>query len=203
MVPIDTTHLLMALSKGFLRMATIILIFCGLASSLAVTPALSLESSHLSGNFSTLPFRERCTNSTQWVGRGYKPEDCASAIRLLFTRNQQHLVQDYDFLAHGEIPSSSHPVARTPKRYIQGTCTIAIIMLEFFTESGVKLPDQPETLPTRRSDITSWLAIWRAATRIWTRCGEDSVMGWQAGGHEEAIGLFMWTTGSGMDKSIP
>ena len=194
----------MALFKVFLIVSTVFLILCAHATSLAITPAISLEYSTPKGNISDSPLNSRCTNSRDWIGVGYNAEACASALRnFFFAEVRRHPLEVFEFLAEDETPRTRHSIIRTPKRYISGTCTIAIVMLDFFAQAGITLPDQTQHIVTPKSDISNWQVIFAGATRIEKNCGEDSAMGWQTGGSEAGIGIFMWATGSGMDKSVP
>jgi hypothetical protein len=184
----------MALFKGLLGVASALLIFCSPAMSLSITPAISFEVADPS----------RCTDSPHWMAGAYNADDCASALRLLFwiaVRRQP--LEIYDFLAEGEIPRSSYPVVETPRRFVKGTCTVAIVMLKFFDGAGVRLPDQPVSVPTPGSDIATWQSLWAAATRIHARCGGNSAMGWETEGYEGGIGIFIWGTRSAIDRSVP
>lgn len=199
----------MALLKSILAVVTAFLLFCGLSLSLSITQALSLKPSGPERNLSSNHLKDghlkaRCTDSPSWVGGGYDSEDCASALRLLFfTEVRQRPLVTYEFLTQHAIPSFTHPIIQTPRRYIHGSCTVAIAMLEIFQGSGVILPDQPPTLPTLVSDLSNWQGLWRSMVRVQWRCVRDGVMGWDVAGNEGGIGLFMWATGSWMDRSVP
>ncbi len=193
----------MALFKGLLGVASALLILYTPAMSLSINPAISLEVADPIGNFSSGPLKSRCTDSPHWMSGAYNADDCAFALRALFwiaVRRQP--LEIYDFLAEGEIPSSLYPVVETPKRFVNGTCTVAIVMLKFFDGAGVRLPDQPVSVPTPGSDIATWQALWAAATRIHSRCGGNSAMGWETGGYEGGIGIFIWGTRSAIDRSV-
>ena len=197
-------HVYMALSKRSLSIFIALLIFYSRALSLSVTPAVPPKYSVAHGNVSSSPLKPRCTDSREWIGGGYNAEDCASALRLLFwTEVRSRPLEPFEFLAAGDIPTSRHSVVVTPKRYTRGTCTVAIVMLEFFARAGLVLPDQTPYILSPKSDVATWQSLWGAATRIRARCGEANVMGWDARGNEGGIGLFVWATGSGMDKSVP
>ncbi len=192
----------MALFKNLFGVATALLIFGRLAMSLAITPALSLNALESNGSLSADP--RRCTDSSSWMGEGYHAGDCAAAIHLLFqTEVRSAPLQIREFYAMGKTPSPGHPVVETPKRYVKGTCTVAVVMLEFFAEGGMNLPDQPQYLPVRGADLSTWQSVWGGVLRIQQRCGAQSTMGWETAGFERGIGVFMWSTGSAMDRSVP
>ena len=194
---------LMPFPKGLIDLTTVLLVFCRLATSLGINPTLPLHLSNQNGSLSSNPLRERCTISPEWIGEGYDAENCASALRLLFfTKVRQHPIDIYEFRSRGD-PVTMHAVVRPPLRYVQGRCTVAIVMLDFFARAGIRLPDQPQGLVVPESDLTTWQGLWGSMTRIQSRCGEESAMGWQRAGVDGAIGLFMWGTGSGMDRSVP
>ena len=199
---------LMALLNGFVGLATALLVYCGLAKSLATTPSISLQLSNQNGNTSSnslkaVQLNERCTDAPEWMGEGYDAENCASALRLLFfTEVRQHSIFTYEFLSQG-VPATTHAVVRTPRRYVRGNCTVAIVMLDFFTGAGMRLPDQPQEFQVPQSDLSTWQGLWVLMTIIQERVGEYCAMGWSRAGIYGGIGLFMWGTGSGMDRSVP
>lgn len=199
-----TTYLPMALFKGLVGIASAFLIFCGPATSLVINPAISLGYLDRIGNLSSSPLKSRCTHSPHWMGRGYDVDDCALALRSLFWAEvRRQPLKIYEFFAEGEIPSSEYPTVKTPMRFVQGTCTVAIVMLKFFDGAGVRLPDQPEVFPVPGSATATWQSLWGAANMVHMRCGVDSAMGWGTGGFEGGIGVFMWGTGAAMDRSVP
>ena len=199
---------LMVLLKGLVGLAQGLLVFCGPATTLVLRPTLALQLSDQSRNSSSnslkdLALMERCTDAPAWIGEGYNAENCASALRLLFfTEVRQHPTGTYEFLSQG-VPVTTRPVVRTPRRYVEGECTVAIVMLDFFARAGIRLPDQPQEFLVPQSDLSTWHGLWGWMTRIQAKCGVESAMGWQRAGFDGGIGLFIWGTGSGMDKSVP
>lgn len=194
----------MALFKGLIGVASALLIFCSPAMSLSIPPAISFKIADGVGNFSSGPLKSRCTDSPHWMPRAYDAEDCASALHELFWNAvRRQPLEIHEFVAEGETPSSSFPIVETPKRFVRRTCTVAVVMLKFFEGAGVRLPDQPASMPTPGSDVATWQSLWAAATRIQGNCGGNSAMGWEKEGYEGGIGIFIWGTGSAIDRSIP
>ena len=65
------------------------------------------------------------------------------------------------------INPDSYPSKSAGAKELEGTCTLAIVMLNFFSDS--ELPGDVEG-PFASRDVTSFYDIWQAAQQIGTTC---------------------------------
>ena len=62
-----------------------------------------------------------CTDSMDWVGDGYKNEDCRAVIqRLFFVEVTKHGSSQFEFVLPGAENKTDKPIMRTPRRYVVG-----------------------------------------------------------------------------------
>lgn len=62
-----------------------------------------------------------CTSSIDWKGDGYNNEDCRAAVQQLYNVEVfKHQGANFEFLAKGASPKTSHSTMTTPRRYTYG-----------------------------------------------------------------------------------
>jgi hypothetical protein len=67
-------------------------------------------------------YLDRCTSGLDWIGTGFKSEDCSDAVRALQeTDARVHLHNPIEFLAPNAIPTQHDiPSKKTPIKYVHG-----------------------------------------------------------------------------------
>lgn len=171
------------------------------AACLALTFNLaSSAAGNLSSKILTLTEMDanQCSNSISWFGSGLKSIDCIGAVQLLYDREVTYWKeQDFEFIS-AKVKGRSIPWQRTPRKYsvgrvfscctlwdwiglptkTAGTCTLAIVMLNFFAPG--ELPGTDEG-PHASRDVTTFYDIWQAARQIETAClVREGKPGWAA-----------------------
>jgi len=160
-----------------------------LVTSFAATISLASSAaiSHSSRNLTlSMPDGHQCTDNTAWIGSGSTNVDCIGAVQLLYHREVKHWKdQDFEFISE-KVEGRSIPWQRTPRKYTvgnfsrlytlredqvsdqsAGTCTVAIVMLNFFADGELPGIDGG---PFASRDVTSFNEIWQAASQIEAMC---------------------------------
>ncbi|CAO1598908.1 MAG: hypothetical protein LQ349_001410 [Xanthoria aureola] len=157
---------------------------------------------------STLPRPKACVASPDWVVSSHlRPSDCVQALDI-FRRaeSQKDDSQPSEFLARGARPASELLTLTTPRKYRFGSCTVVVAMFAsippwFLDES---------TMERRRfapNDVASLDELREAAKQIIATCVQlrerRPLVGWQEMGRlSKAIGVFVWETGSPIDRAL-
>lgn len=83
---------------------------------------LVLVVSVVESNTATGNYLERCTSELDWIGTGFKSEDCSAAVHALQeTDARVHLHNPMEFLAPNAVPTQHDiPSKKTPIRYVHG-----------------------------------------------------------------------------------
>ena len=149
------------------------------------------------------PTRTHCLEDDTWMLPKLDGEECVNAVeRLYYTDVLRHEKRQFEFLAANTSPSSRILAsAYTPRRYTIGRCTVAVVMLVDFPDSQL-LPGQPPGPHPPRAK-TSFEQLWGAAGRIVLACiRPEGFAGWEVVGRQNAIGVFVWSTGSEIDRAV-
>ncbi|KAL8843701.1 MAG: hypothetical protein Q9205_002058 [Flavoplaca limonia] len=156
---------------------------------------------------SRLMGQQACVASPDWVVSSHiQPADCAEALDI-FRRAEfpKGGSQPLEFIARGAHPATHLTTITTPRKYRFRTCTVAVAMF-------ASIPPwlMPPTMERRRfalNDVASFDGLRQAAKQIITDCvqfrGRRPLVGWQEMGRlSKAIGVFVWETGSPVDRAL-
>ncbi|KAL8924517.1 MAG: hypothetical protein Q9208_003992 [Pyrenodesmia sp. 3 TL-2023] len=143
-----------------------------------------------------------CTGSFNWLSPKLNPLDCAAAIRKLWeTDVVRYGNRELEFFGTRTRPRTGLRAMVTPRRYIAGTCTVVIAMLDIFPPSDLPEPPRPPFWP---SDITSFHELYQAATSVHLNCLTWlKQAGYQQEGVADSIAVLLMATGSYEDRFIP
>ncbi|KAL8853764.1 MAG: hypothetical protein Q9221_001407 [Calogaya cf. arnoldii] len=154
-----------------------------------------------------LPGPKACVASPDWVVSSHlRPSDCVEALDI-FRRveSQKDGSQNFEFSARGAHPVSGLQIQRTPRNYQFRSCTITVAM--FGSIPPWFLEPEMEGKRFASHDIASLDELRGAAKQIVTTCvqfrGRRPLVGWQEMGRlSKAIGVFVWETGSPIDRAL-
>ena len=155
-----------------------------------------------------------CADSPEWEYQGDQESDCIEAIAKLHDYEvKRHGDHHYEFVADGSSPHISLAIAKTPRKYMHGecsssfpvcffskliicckdTCTVAIVVLNFF-EPGELPGIKPQDWGTKAtSDLASYKDIWRAAKRVELDCVRTArKSGWHPVGESDILSFIQW-----------
>lgn len=151
--------------------------------------------------------RTHCTSSETWIRPPFSIFECLEAVdRLYYQRVAHHADSPFQFLSPDQTsPHYPHlPVASTPQKFTVASCTVAIVMLRSFAPGA--LPGQPT--PPGGHEYSPWEVgryseVWEATKRIVLGCVRPQEQGgWEAVGEGGNLGVFVWSTGSVIDRGI-
>ncbi|KAL8998791.1 MAG: hypothetical protein Q9169_002241 [Polycauliona sp. 2 TL-2023] len=158
------------------------------------------------GPVSGPPGPQACVASPDWVVSSHlRPSDCVQALDMLRRAEQKDSSRPLEFIARGAYPATKHMTLPTPREYQFRSCTITVAMF-----ASIPPWFMPPTMERRRfasSDVASLGEVYRAAEQIVTDCvqsrGRRPIVGWQEMGRlSKAIGVFVWETGSPVDRAL-
>ncbi|KAI4232096.1 MAG: hypothetical protein LQ352_008361 [Teloschistes flavicans] len=131
----------------------------------------------------TTPLSEtalQCVDSETWRAPYFFKEDCYVAVQNLYKWDFRfHPDVLFTFYAGGQRPAHSAQLVRTPKRYTESTCTLALVNLNMVNPMGL-----PGSLPHGREgvDKTTFREIYDVARTLEDRCvlngGTAGRLGW-------------------------
>ncbi|KAL8661981.1 MAG: hypothetical protein Q9202_005107 [Teloschistes flavicans] len=162
----------------------------------------------------TLPTRppwSGCVDQQTWQQTHIDLTHCLEALELFRqTEFQKVQTQNFEFISPGARGRTGLLPISTPRRYTVGTCTITVALL-----GSIPRPLLPAGTHSRSrfppTDVATFEELRAAGRGIYDECITDAGMlkpsgssaGWQTKGHVSgALGVFMWQTGSRMDKTI-
>ncbi|KAL6719060.1 hypothetical protein ACLMJK_003295 [Lecanora helva] len=205
--------------QNLLLAISIILNLIHLASAAVITTPSSSSSQDLTPSFQNLTQSSQndisnnnyCTTSQSWVGSGSFTMDCIHAVVYLYDTEVKSRItpqadaskEDFEFVTP-RVPPSSKNWMKTPRKYTVGTCTVAVIMLNFFQKDPrQQMPEIPGKWHASR-DMASFYEIWQAANQLERVCLlHNGQPGWASEGGRGAIGVFMWGTDSDENRRVP
>ncbi|CAF9933413.1 hypothetical protein IMSHALPRED_009348 [Imshaugia aleurites] len=174
-----------------------ILLFLALAYAAPLDLPLDLDS------FENLTATDRCSSSQDWQAYAFLVEDCFVAVQRIYFEGILHKNPDevYEFLAPGTHPRTRNSFVRTPAQYTVESCTLSIIMLDWF---GHRAP-----LPGRgpggyeSSDTATYRQVYDAAREVEADCLLPTRRpGWEVVGSKSSIGVFLWATNSVINDQV-
>ena len=147
---------------------------------------------------STMSNEYYCTNNAKWRGTGSSIQDCNEAVKLLYDVEVTYFgAKNFDFLSVKARPRVQDWM-RTPRKYtigesfschklrnhllrqrlmMEGKCTLAIVMLNFFPNGKLPGIEKGTAFPSR--DQASFLDVYVAALKLQRVCSETrSQPGW-------------------------
>ncbi|KAI4193132.1 MAG: hypothetical protein LQ350_008458 [Teloschistes chrysophthalmus] len=162
----------------------------------------------------TLPTRppwSSCVDLPTWQQTHLDPADCFRALQLFRQQESEKVqTQRFEFISPGARARTGLLPLTTPRRYSIGTCTITLALL-----GSVPRPLLPPGTHTRGrwpgSDVATFEELVDAARGIYQECVTDlgrvrpsgPLAGWHTKGHVDGVlGVFVWQTGSRMDKTM-
>lgn len=165
----------------------------------ALKPIFQPKKSNLSSN-------AQCVPSPFWVDQGIFRDDCEEALAF-FDRHEAYKnpYQLYEFSNRGTAKHYDYPNAHSPRKYVYGTCAIVIATLSSIP-AVILPPAAAELAPYPPSDIETFAFIRDAIVDInsaCTRYGHGFFGGWLAAGRKnKALGIFIWSPSSFMNKFV-
>ena len=148
----------------------------------------------------------QCVRTPFWVDKGIFRSDCEEALAF-FDRHEakKDPYQPFEFLTRDTKRQYGYPGARSPRKYIYGTCAIVIATLSSFP--AVVLPPAAAALaPYPPSDVETFGFFEDAIGKINSACimyDHGFFGGWLAAGQKnEALGVFIWSPSSLMNRLI-
>ena len=146
----------------------------------------------------------RCAFDTDWSS-GYvvKKKDCNKAIENFQRNFERHGTQQFEFFSQSGKPRTVLPHIETPGCYDVGECSACVAMLTDFSEDKRNtLPGAPPQ-PWLTNDVSSPRELWDAAKLIGDFCIRDaSGFGWASVGRGQSIGVFIWASGSNLERDV-
>lgn len=89
-----------------------------------------------------------------------------------------HPNQEYEFLQRGFSPMDPEiPPQRTPRKYTVGTCTLTVMLLNWWGPGSLPNPIRP-SLPVIHTDTSTYAKIWAAAKGLEVACPDRGSGGW-------------------------
>ena len=176
----------MHLSSSGILLCLLVLFSCAILA-LPLDEILSAKSSpNVTSSFlteSTVP--GFCISSIAWTGDArLDPNlllDCGTASNTFWNAEVgRYGVSEFEFLNNETISAHRNPNQRTPRRYIYGTCTIALI-----TKPDIPHPYWPgiPLSPLPATDTASYDEIYMSLLAIVAECLHDhSQVGWALAG---------------------
>lgn len=178
-------------------MLFVLLLFFALTALAApFDPLLDLDT------IKNLSATNRCSSSQDWQAYAFLVEDCFTAIQRVYLEQVlQKPDEIYEFIAPGSYPQTRKPWVRTPMQYTTNSCTLSIVMLNWFG------PREP--LPGRGprgyepSDTATFKDIYGAARVVERDCLLPTRRpGWDVVGAKSSIGVFLWATDSVINDRV-
>ena len=146
-----------------------------------------------------------CTQLNHWVPHEVLYADCLLALDLMRrAEGAKSSTQRFEFMVPG-APKTTHLLPLlTPRKYTAKTCSITVDMLAMFHIRF--LPPEAKRKWYSPTDVATLDEVKMAAERIAERCikdnGKTQAAGWEPVGQEDrAIGVFIWESGSWMDRA--
>ena len=105
----------------------------------------------------------QCVDSPSWSSTFFTPKDCRFAIHTLYEFEVLTNARiTFEFLARGATGTTVAVKQKTPRRYVAGTCTLAIVLIK----------DVPlvASVASRSSDLADYWSIWKLSKAISTDC---------------------------------
>lgn len=149
----------------------------------------------------------------QWATSRLLPKDCFAAVVVAFYGHEmQHGHQIFEFVAPRASSRTRYLFQRTPRKYIYGSCVMAIAMLSTF-EPG-QVPGLGIDLQRSRTDVATYEDIWNAVKGVLDTCIEKyceacphgfnflSTVGWNYAGAQQDIGVFFFDVNSAINRII-
>ncbi|MDI1490495.1 MAG: hypothetical protein OHK93_001699 [Ramalina farinacea] len=187
-------------------------------SSTSINPTPNLTTPHFP-NIHCLP----SSNYPSFITPSFRPGDCVKAIRDFNDRTAfPPGTETFEFFSQGAVPQFLEPKQRSPQKWWQGTCVLAVVLLSDFAEGD--LPGG--TWKDRKNDLENYGMMVGQAMDVDRACldlrevppsGVDGVdlarrgqgnvnfvqdVGFAVVGHFEAMGVFLWDTNSFVNSRI-
>ena len=171
---------------------------------LALTPFLSLT---VPTNLTDLWSYRHCVSDPTWNPRGlHIASSCENALVALSDDSSTWGLHPGTFTYQPGGGSTAYfPGARSlltlPKRYVNGDCVVAIVMMKMFEGSSIgQFPGLPGSLigKWRTRDTSFWKDLIEPAEYVRATCGNGC--GYAILGREFGIGIAIWGIGSKWDR---
>lgn len=146
-----------------------------------------------------------CIATSDWVEPALKVADCEQALSKLSAEAKVHGSRIFEFDTPGA--SRQFPGAMrisTPRKYVDSTCTIALVMMKDFLPGMIPGSSLPPPFQWRVADLATFpKARDLAKVRINACCWHHNRAGWTNMGHlGKGVGVFVLATGSVLDQYI-
>lgn len=142
-----------------------------------------------------------CTDHPYWIGNGLNRDDCDAAVNSFFYAEVSiYRHERFEFIAPFALPRTPLYGFHLPIRFRVATCVLVVASLSLFPAGS--LPDGGERLfPS--SDVASYWDLMHGAGSVKVHCVlSERKAGWAGEGREDALGVFLWGTGSLMDRAF-
>lgn len=179
----------------------VLLIVCSYLNAVVLSGPVNVSTSSINSKLSTPEDRTDCISNADWSTPSFD-DDCVSALESFYYSDvSRYRDKQFEFMTPDAPRKKAYldPVI-TPRRYVIGKCTLAIVMLSSFQPRQV-----PGSIgPYQPSDIGTYKQIWRSVENIAKIClpSRNHNAGWEAVGSAGSIGVFVWATGSNIDRSV-
>ena len=182
----------------------LIILFIFRTQSLALTPFLSLTSPK---NLTDVWSYRHCVSDPSWNPRGlHIASSCENALialsddSLTWGPHPGTFIYQPDGRSTAFFPGAPS-LLTLPKRYVNGDCVVAIVMMKMFERSSVgQFPGLPDSLigKWRTRDTISWKGLVEPADYVRATCGNGC--GYAVLGREFGIAIAIWGYESKWDQ---
>ncbi|KAI4087014.1 MAG: hypothetical protein LQ339_008969 [Xanthoria mediterranea] len=158
-----------------------------------------------SQNFSANPEATdlHCVHTPQWWDR--RAFDIGDCFGTFYMMQYNEGVDPYAPVVRKEFQtrsaSSNLPPGEavlTPRKYVVGTCTLAILMRVEARPGDLPGEDDRSTIT---NDVSSFRTLGYVASKIYDKCGKPlKSPGWATVGEGGGMAIAFWGTGSSIDK---
>jgi len=146
-----------------------------------------------------------CIATSDWVKPALEVADCEQALSKLSAEEKVHGGRIFEFESPGasrQFPGTMR--ISTPRKYVNSTCTIALVMMKDFLPGMIPGSSLPPRFQWRVGDLATFPeARHLAKVRINTCCRYQNRAGWTNMGQVgKGVGVFVLATGSVLDQYI-
>ena len=178
--------------------ALIVLLILNITSAISLSSILQPKNQTASST--------QCVGSPHWVGSGIIHEHCLEAIAFFHRAlTQKDTDQLFEFRSHSIPPHYGIPSILTPSKYTFRSCAVVIATLSSIP--APYLPPGADRWPYPPSDVENLTTFYSAVMRVEGVCiryaPHLSEGGWlPAGQKNQALGLFIWSRNSFMNRLV-
>ncbi|KAL9594422.1 MAG: hypothetical protein Q9219_007038 [cf. Caloplaca sp. 3 TL-2023] len=122
-----------------------------------------------------------CDSRPEWTATNFLKEDCYKSVQDMFLQDYRfHMKSKFNFYSGLFPPPEGSNMVRTPRRYTEKSCTLALIMLYKF--GSAELPGM-SVRGHSKTDLATFDEIYKTARRLEENCivgqGRMSKLAWE------------------------